>query len=235
MISKGKLAAAVFLSAVVLAGCQGGKNGSQGVGDSDSVSGEIVAQEAVAPLDTVAVNASLNNILKELYGLKQNLADYDKEKVLMQKYGSMEFVEAMVSNYNNAKSKLDGQMKNAVMPVSLFAGGTMDWSLLPTDGSADILFNGYEVTETKIAKDGKTADVTVTVRSNLVDIYDYETGEEYKNPPVTERYKETVTYHFVKENDKDSVWKIENIEMKKLGSLKEKMKQNKFYVAGFAG
>lgn len=235
MISKGKLAAAVFLSAVVLAGCQGGKNGSQGVGDSDSVSGEIVAQEAVAPLDTVAVNASLNNILKELYGLKQNLADYDKEKVLMQKYGSMEFVEAMVSNYNNAKSKLDGQMKNAVMPVSLFAGDTMDWSLLPTDGSADLLFNGYEVTETKIAKDGKTADVTVTVRSNLVEIYDYETGEEYKNPPVSDRYKETVTYHFVKENDKDSVWKIENIEMKKLGSLKEKMKQNKFYVAGFAG
>lgn len=235
MIRKVKLAAAVFLSAVVLAGCQGGKNGSQGVGDSDSVSGEIVAQEAVAPLDTVAVNASLNNILKELYGLKQNLADYDKEKILMQKYGSMEFVEAMVSNYNNAKSKLDGKMKNAVMPVSLFAGGTMDWSLLPTDGSADLLFNGYEVTETKIAKDGKTADVTVTVRSNLVEIYDYETGEEYKNPPVSDRYKETVTYHFVKENDKDSVWKIENIEMKKLGSLKEKMKQNKFYVAGFAG
>lgn len=235
MIRKVKLAAAVFLSAGVLAGCQGGKNGSQGVGDSDSVSGEIVAQEAVAPLDTVAVNASLNNILKELYGLKQNLADYDKEKVLMQKYGSMEFVEAMVSNYNNAKSKLDGQMKNAVMPVSLFAGGTMDWSLLPTEGSEDIRFNGYEVTETKIAKDGKTADVTVTVRSNLVEIYDYETGEEYKNPPVSDRYKETVTYHFVKENDKDSVWKIENIEMKKLGSLKEKMKQNKFYVAGFAG
>lgn len=235
MIRKVKLAAAVFLSAVVLAGCQGGKNGSQGVGDSDSVSGEIVAQEAVAPLDTVAVNASLNNILKELYGLKQNLADYDKEKVLMQKYGSMEFVEAMVSNYNNAKSKLDGQMKNAVMPVSLFAGGTMDWSLLPTDGSADLLFNGYEVTETKIAKDGKTADVTVTVRSNLVDIYDYETGEEYKNPPVTERYKETVTFHFVKESLQDSDWKIYNIEMKKLGSLKEKMKQNKFYVAGFAG